>query len=411
MISTTNIGAVYQLGFQGLDAKDGTGKSVVSGDLISDDHDSQCLNQLGFQGRDAKDRTGKSVVSSDLVSDDHDSQCRGISRRERKNKVGVVTHVDYEPRLKRDNQSLWLGYFNTEDEAKLVREIAIFFYGTDESGWLDLEEGCFCAVQPNPDQAGRRYYLIRQLTERKEGKEKAKLVRGAAKQVHEEFKKKQKEHFEEYWLVPRRVGVLNAEGHSNVHPDARPLDSMKTLLQQPYSQDEIMRDNRGMTSIISSGPCDTSYPTPFNAATNPSVFSDGHEVLERSMEGGPCDTSCPTPSNAATDPSVFSHGHQVLERSVGGVPALSNEDALREDLSGSHAVGYELGQTVAQVPLSNCTPATSEPSFTTGSPIEGLLLHLVTTLHKENQELKRKNWELETQLLESQQAKHHRPSK
>ena len=283
---------------------------------------------------------------------------------------------------------------------------------------MDLEEGCFCAVQPNPDQAGRRYYLIRQLTERKEGKEKAKLVRGAAKQVHEEFKKKHKEYFEEYWLVPRRVGVLNAEGHCNVHPDARPLDPIKTLLQQPYSQDDSMRDNRGMTSIISSRPCDTSYPSPVNVATSPSVFSDGHEVLERLMEGGPCDTSYPTPVNAATNPSVFSDGHEVLERSMEGVPALPNEDALREDLQGSHAVSYELGQTVAQVPLSNCTPAICEPSFNTGSQMQGQLvqivntslqekeqlLQLVSTLQQENEKQKQKIWEIETQLVELQRG-------
>ena len=269
-----------------------------------------------------------------LNHDNNDGFDRGIYCRKFRNDLGAITHVKYEPRLKRDNQSLWLGQFDTKSEAKLVRDVAIFFYGNDASGWLDLEEGCFCAVQPNPDQDGRRYYLIPQLTERREGKEKAKLVCRAAKQVHKDFEKKETEYKEfkketeelanwletimrgtEEYEVPRRSGVVNGvvngDGDSNGHSDTGPL-------QQPDSQDEIMQDNRGMTSNISS-------------ATNPLVFSDGHEVFEGAMEN---------------------------------IPALRSEDALRLDPPGSDAINYELGQTVAQVPLINCTSAISDPVST-----------------------------------------------
>ena len=105
------------------------------------------------------------------------------------------------------------------------------------------------------------------------------------------------------------------------------------LSNSRYNHDKISSqrrpDNRGMTSNISS-------------ATNPLGFSDGHEVLERAMEG---------------------------------VPALRTQEALRLDLPEAMPSIMSYHRLLHK---SHCQiAAISEPSFNTGSQVEGQLLQVV----------------------------------
>lgn len=257
-------------------------------------------------------------------------------------------------------------------------DIATFFYGKNESGWLDFEDGCFSAVEPGPGQDGGRYSLISQLTEKKEGKEKAELVQGKVKEVHKKFKQEQREYKKRQqervqaenavrlWEahsfmegIDDQVHGRDGEGHANGHADAGHLDLINTQLQQPCL------DNRGMVPNHSYGLGGTAEPSLFHA-TNP----------------------LPSPTGAP--------------------------DSLGMEIPGSHTVSYGAGQCIAHnVPFPNSTAAGgSNPN--TGNQMEPNLLQQlvnalqqanslhqqVSSLEKENHELKRKNWELEAELLD-----------
>lgn len=235
------------------------------------------------------------------------------------------------------------------------------------------------------------------------------MVSRKAKEIYNEFKKKQAEYWN-LWMaaIPIIEGtedepglkgddVVHIEGHANGNFEAVSFDLMSTLPQHHSHNDQVgntpvdavfndMLDNRGFTSNISSDHGETSEATPF-VATNPLSCLDHYKLLQSSTED---------------------------------VPGLLPSQELPE----SHILNHEARQsTLAPVPLSNNTPASGLYASNSNQVAEALFRQVVNTsqqeklwlqqqvnilqqekqeLRKEKEDLKRKNWELQIQLSEKQ---------
>jgi hypothetical protein len=134
---------------------------------------SGCLKRKSCETQDVQVRDG-----SDL---------EGVYVRAMKEKSGTVTHYKYEPRFKPPREKLEsgttlkfnclsLGQYNTPGEAKIVRQIAAFYYGKDE-GWVVLEDGSSFSIPPmsEPEKCFS-------------GVDKAKWVTWKAKKVFEDLR-------------------------------------------------------------------------------------------------------------------------------------------------------------------------------------------------------------------------------
>jgi hypothetical protein len=339
---------------------------------------------------------------------DQEGQDHGVYCRKIKNKLGLITCIKYEPRLKRDRQALSLGQYKTYAEAKLVRDIALFFYENNKFGWLDFEDGHYCTVEPDLDRDSHRYFFIPALKEEKEGKEKSKLVSRKAKEVYNEFKRKQAEYL---YLRMARIPIIggvehvglrgdnmvSVEGHVNEESGAATFDLMNSALQQPSHNDQAgnatgdsafndMLDDRGPISNISSDQGNTHEAPPF-VATNPLPLLDHHELLQSSTEG---------------------------------IPALAVQDSQTMELSENHAFNHEAMQPIlASVPLPNNKAAGGFYSNSSNQVTEAFLRQvvdasqnekqgfqqLVNYLQQENQELRKEKEELRQEKQELRKEK------
>ncbi|KAG0606862.1 hypothetical protein M758_9G174100 [Ceratodon purpureus] len=118
-----------------------------------------------------------------------ESGLKGIYPRPVKDKAGTITHYKYEPRFKPPRKKLdsgtlqfdylYLGSYDTPAEAKIVYQIAAFFYGKGE-GCVALENDSFYFIPPMSEEA-------KCLT----GKDKAKWVTRKTKTIFESLQPKQ----------------------------------------------------------------------------------------------------------------------------------------------------------------------------------------------------------------------------
>ncbi|KAG0577245.1 hypothetical protein KC19_5G141600 [Ceratodon purpureus] len=366
----------------------------------------------------------------------------GVYRREIKNKhTGEITgQVKFEPRLKRDKQSLSLGQYDTRVEAKIVYDIALNYYGDHEYGFLDFEDGGY--LVGDSYSKGDRYFVIPPLCEKLEGKAKSTLVSSEAKKVYRHFKKKQAEYRKhrdlrlaasgaEFTGMPaylgsglgheeviRRDDGVNAEENLSGLSAARSLDFPSTPLEQPSYYDQYVGNLAVEGRVLNNDPGMITSSVPFHL---------GHTFAE------------PTPFDAS-NPLPLSACYEVLaQSSMDDVAALSGEDSRRKfEVQGTDILSYEPALTVAPVSLPNNSPASGfignveveallQQDFGNTSQQEKQFVHqqfvntlqqeklqsvqeqLIKNLQQDKQELKeeklelkRKVCELQTQLSELQ---------
>lgn len=311
---------------------------------------------------------------------------RGVYCRHLKDKFGRIK-LKFEPRFKppRGKQSIWLGQYETSTEAKIVRDIAAFYYANDEFGCLDFVENCYSVAHSYPEDG--RYFRIPPLTENLEEKEKSKLVSRKAREVYKQFKEKQAE----YWNLWRLEAILmegtevegprgDGEGVANGHLDARPFALANSSLQfndqvGNSAGDGIMLDNHGVTSNMSS-----------HLDALDSINYSAH-ARTCTSELAPFDTNSLLPLLGR---------HEILE----GAMVLSDEDSQRTELPERHFPSYTAGEAIASAPFPNCCVPASGFTFNTGNQVQALLLQLVNTLQQENQELKQKYLKLQSEFRE-----------
>lgn len=175
-------------------------------------------------------------------------QCRdksdreGIYTRYVRDKSGKITHCKYEPRFKPPREKmdsggtlkfdcLSLGQYNTPAEAKIVRQIAAFYYGKDEDS-VELEDGSQFYIPP---MSGQEQGLS--------AEEKRRWVTWKAKEVYAELR------LEELTLKQLRRATMTG-AHSGLSTDAGsdPSPSASTITysspassayELPLSQDHI----------------------------------------------------------------------------------------------------------------------------------------------------------------------------
>ncbi|KAG0577248.1 hypothetical protein KC19_5G141700, partial [Ceratodon purpureus] len=290
---------------------------------------------------------------------------------------------------------IWLGQYNSWKEAKIVRDIATFYYSNNEAGFLDCEEGCFSSDGRSHTGDGR-YFIIPPLAENLDGKAKSKSVAQKVKAVYKKFKEKQEEYRNLSRLVAilmegteddgtREADVMNIEGLAN---GDRPLELTSSSLQLTDRElgfsppDGVMLDNLGATSkfIISS------------------QIDDSLDSINYSVHTRTCSSEV-TPLGA-NNFSPFFDRHEILESVTEGAPVLSDEDSQWTELE--HYPSYEAGEIVASAVLlpDYNMPASSCYGSDTGNQVQASFLQLVNTLLQENQELKQNFVELQRQFRE-----------